>query len=84
MIANTGTWGKDGLTGFAAVRRGPSSGSVLRVTGAELPYTAVLTHPNGLKLYQSFQTMREAETFIRRNTPVPTQSISTLYDQPAD
>ena len=62
---------------------GSSSGRVLRVAGAELPYTVVLTRPHGLALYQSFLTMREAEAFIRRNTPVPAPALSTLYDRPA-
>ena len=61
-----------------------SAGRVLRVAGAELPYTVVLTRPNGLDLYQSFRTMREAEAFIRRNTPVPARALSALYDRPAD
>jgi hypothetical protein len=28
--------------------------------------------------------MREAEAFIRRNTPVPARALSTLYDRPAE
>lgn len=61
-----------------------NSGRVLCVAGTELPYTVVLTRPRGFDLYQSFRTMREAEAFIRRNTPVPTRVLSTLYDRPAD
>jgi hypothetical protein len=60
-----------------------SSGLVIRVAGAELPYTAVLTRPDRAALRQSFQTMREAEAFVRRNTPVPALALSTLYDRAA-
>jgi hypothetical protein len=56
---------------------------VTHVAGARLPYTAVLTRPRGLALERSFTTMREAEAFIRRNTPVPAPALSTLYDRPA-
>jgi hypothetical protein len=60
-----------------------SSGRVVRVPGAELPYTVVLSRPHGLALSQSFRTMREAEAFVRRNTPVPGPALSTLYDRAA-
>ena len=61
-----------------------SSGRVLRVPGAELPYTVILTRPHLVDLCQSFRTMREAEAFVRRNTPVPGPALSTLYDRAAD
>ncbi len=60
------------------------SGRVLHVAGTDLPYTVVLTTLRGFGLYQSFRTMREAERFIRQNTPVPARALSTLYDRPAD
>jgi hypothetical protein len=60
-----------------------SSGRVSLTAGAELPFRAVMTRPSGLPLYRSFATMREAEAFIRRNTPVPPRALSTLYDRPA-
>jgi hypothetical protein len=50
---------------------------------AALPYQAVMTRAQGQPLYRSFATMREAEAFIRRNTPVPARTLSTLYDRPA-
>lgn len=60
-----------------------TAGYVTRLVGASLPYTAVLTRPRGLALERSFSTMREAEAFIRRNSPLPAPALSTLYDQPA-
>ena len=38
------------------------SGRVLHVAGTDLPYTVVLTTLRGFGLYQSFRTMREAES----------------------
>lgn len=59
------------------------SGRVVRAPGAELPYTVILTRPHPVELCRSFRTMREAEAFIRRNTPVPAPAFSTLYDRAA-
>src|SRR3954471_9719968 len=64
-------------------RMSSTAGFVTHLAGARLPYTAVLTRPRGLALQRSFTTMREAEAFIRRNTPVPARALSTLYDRPA-
>ena len=64
-------------------RMSSTAGFVTHLAGARLPYTAVLTRPRGLALERSFTTMREAEAFIRRNTPVPTPALSNLYDRPA-
>jgi hypothetical protein len=61
-----------------------SAGRVSYKAGSDLPYQAVLTRPHGQPLYRSFATMREAEAFIRRNTPVPARALSTLYDRPAE
>jgi len=52
------------------------AGRVSDTPGAALPYQAVMTRPHGVPLYQSFATMREAEAFIRRNTPVPARTPS--------
>jgi len=60
-----------------------SAGRVSYTAQAALPYQAVMTRAQGQPLYRSFATMREAEAFIRRNTPVPARTISTLYDRPA-
>lgn len=67
-----------------AERMASSSGRVLHTAGTDLPYMVVLTRPQGFALHQSFRTMREAEAFIRRNTPAPVRALSTLYDRPAD
>jgi hypothetical protein len=57
-------------------------GRIVRTPGEDLPYKVVLTHHGRAESTQSFATMREAEAFIRRNTPVPAPR-STLRDQDA-
>lgn len=57
-------------------------GRIVRTPGADLPYKVVLTHHGRAESTHSFATMREAEAFIRRNTPVPAPR-STLRDQDA-
>lgn len=59
-----------------------TSGRIVRTPDADLPYKVVLTHHGRAETTQSFATMREAEAFIRRNTPVPA-ARSTLRDQDA-
>ena len=86
MIVDTDSWDNEG--GQIGTAEGghmsSSSGRVLRVPGAELPYMVILTRPYLVDLCQSFRTMREAEAFVRRNTPIPAPALSTLYDRPAD
>lgn len=60
-----------------------SAGRVMRVLGAELPYVAILLHHGSETTERGFATMREAEAFIKRNTPVPRALLSTTYDRPA-
>lgn len=60
-----------------------SVGPVLFTAGAVSPYQVVLIRPLGEPLSRSFATMREAEAFVRRNSPVPSPALSTLYDRPA-
>jgi hypothetical protein len=60
-----------------------TAGRVTHVSGADLPYVVVLTHHESEPTKHSFATMREAEAFIKRNTPVPGRVLSALYDRPA-
>lgn len=61
-----------------------TAGRVSRVAGADLPYVVLLTHQESEPTEHSFATMREAEAFIKRNTPVlPGRTLSALYDRPA-
>jgi hypothetical protein len=60
-----------------------TAGRVTHVSGADLPYVVVLTHHESDPTKHSFATMREAEAFIKRNTPVPGRVLSALYDRPA-
>jgi hypothetical protein len=59
------------------------AGRVMRVFSAELPYVAVLSHRGSETTERGFGTMREAEAYIKRNTPVPRALLSTTYDRPA-
>jgi hypothetical protein len=59
------------------------AGRVTRVSGADLPYVVLLTHQDSEATEHGFATMREAEAFIKRNTPVPGAVLSTTYDRPA-
>lgn len=59
------------------------AGRVMRTPGAKLPYIVTLTHHLSDATTHAFATMREAEAFIKRNTPVPGALLSTTYDQPA-
>jgi len=60
-----------------------TAGRVMRVPGAELPYVAILSHHGTEATEHAFATMREAEAFIKRNTPPLARSLSALYDRPA-
>ena len=57
-------------------------GRVVCTPGAKLPYKVILTHYGRAESARAFATIREAEAFIRRNTPVP-GARSTLYDREA-
>jgi hypothetical protein len=59
-----------------------TSGRVTRASNADLPYVVSLEHHGGETSEHAFATMREAEAFIRRNTPVPSAVLATTYDRP--
>ena len=56
---------------------------LVRTPDADERYKVVLTHDGSAETAHAFATMRDAEAFIRRNTPVPA-ALSTLYDRDAD
>lgn len=58
-------------------------GHVIHRAGAALPFIAILSHHESEATEHGFATMREAEDFIKRNTPVPERTLSALYDRPA-
>jgi hypothetical protein len=60
-----------------------TAGRVKHVPQAALPFVATLTHHKCEATEHPFATMREAEAFIERNTPVPRPALSSLYDRPA-
>jgi hypothetical protein len=57
-------------------------GRIVRTSDADRPYTAILTHDQCAETQSTFATMREAEEFIRRNTPRP-KPRSTFWDRDA-
>lgn len=59
-----------------------SAGRIVRTPDAVFPYKVVMSHHGRADSARAFETMREAEAFIRRNTPVPT-ARRTLYDRAA-
>ena len=60
-----------------------TAGRITHVAGAERPYVVVLSHHASDATQHAFATMREAEAFIKRNTPVVGPGLSALYDRPA-
>jgi len=62
--------------------KGHVSGRVVRVLGSK-PYKVVMTPAASPGTEPMFATMREAESFIRRSTPVTGPALSTLYDRAA-
>jgi hypothetical protein len=60
-----------------------TAGRIMHIPGAELPYVVALTHHASDATEHAFATMREAEAFIKRNTPPTRRSLSALYDRPA-
>lgn len=57
-------------------------GRIVCTSDLALPYKAILTHDQCAETERSFATMREAEAFIRRNTPLP-RARSTFWDRDA-
>jgi hypothetical protein len=57
-------------------------GRVSRTSDPRLPYKVILTHDQCAETTCSFATMREAEDYIRRNTPRP-RPRSTFWNRDA-
>ena len=57
-------------------------GRIVRTSHPRRPYTAIPTHDQRAETESSFATMREAEDFIRRNTPRP-KPRGTFWDREA-
>jgi len=58
-------------------------GRVVHRPGEDLPFVAILSHHGSQCTEHGFASMRQAEAFIKRNTPVPERKLSDLYDRPA-
>ena len=60
-----------------------TAGRVTHKPRTKLPYMVTLAHHQSDETRHSFASMREAEAFIKRNTPVPRAILPTTYDRPA-
>jgi hypothetical protein len=69
--------------GYANENMSAVRGHVVHTSGNVCPYKVILTHFGGGITERSFATMRDAEAYIRRNTPLPLPR-STLFDRAAD
>jgi hypothetical protein len=57
-------------------------GRIVHDTARQNPYKVILSHDQGGESERTFATMRDAEAFIRRNTPRP-KAQSTFWDRSA-
>jgi hypothetical protein len=57
-----------------------TSGRVITVRGSDKSFKVIMAHAGGETSEHWFATMREAEAFVRRNTPRPPER-STTYDR---
>jgi len=59
------------------------SGRIVQTPRARSPYKAVLSHAGHADTARAFDTICEAEAFIRLNTPTNGPPLSKLYDRQA-
>jgi hypothetical protein len=57
-------------------------GRIVRDPAGQKPYKVILSHDQGAESERAFATMRDAEAFVRRNTPRP-KARSTFWDRAA-
>jgi hypothetical protein len=57
-----------------------TSGRITTARGSDKPFRVIMSREGGEISEHWFTTMREAEAFVRRNTPRPPQR-STAYDR---
>ena len=57
-----------------------TSGRVITARGSDKPFKVIMSRAGGETSEHWFATMREAEAFVRRNTPRPPER-STTYDR---
>jgi len=55
-------------------------GRIVRTSDPDRPYKAILTHDECAETECAFATMREAEAYVRRNTPRP-KARSKFWDR---
>ena len=59
------------------------AGRIVLKREGNLRYAVILTRDEGGFIQRAFATMREAEAFLRRNTPVAV-SAGSIFERPAD
>jgi hypothetical protein len=57
-------------------------GRIVRDPTGQQAYKVILSHDQGAESERAFGTMRDAEAFVRRNTPRP-KARSTFWDREA-
>ena len=57
-------------------------GRIVHNAAGQKPYKVILSHDQGAESERAFATMRDAEAFVRRNTPRP-KPQSTFWDRSA-
>jgi len=57
-----------------------TSGRIIAITGGDKSFKVIMSRAGGETSEHWFATMREAEAFVRRNTPRPPER-STIYDR---
>ena len=60
-----------------------TSGRIVQASGTDKPFKAIMSQEDGRTIEREFATMRDAEAFVRRNTPRADER-STLYDRDPD
>ena len=55
-------------------------GRIVKISGVDKPFKVIMSREVGEASIHWFATMREAEAFVRRNTPRPPER-STVYDR---
>ena len=73
------SWDHDSWDNEGGAPRAPR-GCIVYTPGNDMSYKVLFMHRGRPDSEHPFATMREAEAFIRRNTPVP-PALSKLYDR---
>ena len=78
----TSSKGPEATWQFEGGHMSSTCGRIVSTPEGELPYKVILSHERSVDTEHAFASMREAEAFIRRNTPRPA-ARRTLMDRDA-